>query len=143
VAGIATDARANLAGVNVVSVGPLVAEQEPGGVQYSVVVIVPNKTGNDFGSSYVMFDIAQDPFMATVYRTALIIALEEFFGWVQIFDARQILPKRVAKRAHGSGRRRAHARALDQLIPTRRRCSFVSVILGCRWQRGGKEHDAI
>jgi hypothetical protein len=80
VAGIATDARANLAGVNVVSVGPLVAEQEPGGVQYSVVVIVPNKTGNDFGSSYVMLDIARDPFMATVYRTALIIALEEFFA---------------------------------------------------------------
>jgi hypothetical protein len=27
-----------------------------------------------------MLDIAPDPFMAAVYRTALIVALEEFFG---------------------------------------------------------------
>jgi hypothetical protein len=29
---------------------------------------------------FALLDIAQDPFMATVYRTALIVALEEFFG---------------------------------------------------------------
>src|ERR1700746_2382786 len=38
---IAKDARENLAGVDVISVGPLYAEQASGGVQYSVVVIVP------------------------------------------------------------------------------------------------------
>jgi hypothetical protein len=39
----------------------------------------------NFAPSHLMLDIAQDPFMAVVYRTALIIALEEFFGCVQIF----------------------------------------------------------
>jgi hypothetical protein len=79
------DASENLARVDVVSIGPLFAELAPGGMQYSVVVIVPNRDGKDFAPSYVMLDIAQDPFMATVYRTGLIIALEEFFGRVQIF----------------------------------------------------------
>jgi hypothetical protein len=32
----------------------------------------------NFAPSHLMLDIAQDPFMAVVYRTALIIALEEF-----------------------------------------------------------------
>jgi hypothetical protein len=31
-----------------------------------------------------MLDIAQDSFMATVYRTGLTIALEEFFARVQV-----------------------------------------------------------
>jgi hypothetical protein len=44
-----------------------------------------------------MLDIAQKPFMATVYRMAQVVALEEFFGRIH---ARQILPERVAKRAH-------------------------------------------
>ena len=66
---IAKDARENLAGVDVISVGPLYSEQAPGGVQYSVVVIVPERGGKDFSPSFVMLDIAQDPFMAHVYRT--------------------------------------------------------------------------
>jgi hypothetical protein len=49
-------------------------------MQYSVVVIVPERGGKDYASSQ-----DQDPFMATVYRTALIVALEEFFGRVQVF----------------------------------------------------------
>jgi hypothetical protein len=77
---IARDASDNLAGVDVISVGPLYADQVPGGTQYSVVVIVPNRDGKDFAPSHVMLDIAQDPFMATVYRTGLIIALEEFLA---------------------------------------------------------------
>jgi hypothetical protein len=54
------------------------AEAAPGGLQYSVMAIVPNRDGKDFSTSYVMLDIAHDPFMATVYRTALVVALEEF-----------------------------------------------------------------
>jgi hypothetical protein len=95
---LAADARENLDGVDVVSVGPLYAEQVPGGVQYSVVVIVPDRTGKDCVSSLVTLDIAQDPLCGHRLRTG---------GRVKIFwrhaDARQILPKRMALRAHGSG----------------------------------------
>jgi hypothetical protein len=82
---IADYARENLDGVDVVSIGPLYGEPGPGGVQYSVPVIVPQRGGKDFAPYYVMLDVAQDPFMASVYRTGLIVALEEFFGRVQIF----------------------------------------------------------
>jgi hypothetical protein len=66
---IAPDAREDLDGVDVVSVGPLLAEPVPGGVQYSAVVIVAERGGKDFVPSFVMLDVAQDPFMAHVYRT--------------------------------------------------------------------------
>jgi hypothetical protein len=64
-------------------------------------VIIPEHGGKDFAPGHVMLDIAQEAtleiaqesFTATVYRTALIVALEEFFDRVQIFHARQILPK--------------------------------------------------
>ena len=75
---IATDAPENLDDVDVVSVGPQLADPVRGGVQYSAVVVVPERGGKDFVPSFVMLDIAQDPFMATVYRTALIVALEDF-----------------------------------------------------------------
>ena len=66
------------AGVDVISVGPLFAEVAPGGVQYSVVVvIVADKTGKDFVPSYIMLDLTEDPSMAVVYRTAMIIALDD------------------------------------------------------------------
>jgi nitroreductase len=81
---IAKDAQENLAGIDVVSVSPLLVEQVLGGFQYSIVAIVPDRDGNDFTPSYVLLDIADHPFMAAVYRTALIVALEEFFGRVQI-----------------------------------------------------------
>jgi hypothetical protein len=90
---IAKDASKNFAGVDVVSVGPLYGEQVPGGMQYSVVAIVPERDGNNYGCSQIMLDIAQDPFMATVYRTALVVALEEFFGCVQIFGDSLTLAK--------------------------------------------------
>jgi hypothetical protein len=82
---IANDASENLAGVHVVSVGPVFAELVPGGMQYSVIVIVPERGGRDFAPRHVMLDVAPDPFMATGYLTALIVALEEFFGRVQVF----------------------------------------------------------
>jgi hypothetical protein len=73
-----------------------------GGLQFSVVVIIPERNGKDYSASIVMLDVAQDPFMATVYRTGLIIALEEFFwprgGVRQRADARQILPKKATQR---------------------------------------------
>ena len=40
-----------------------------------------------------MLDTAQGAFMATAYRTALIVALEEFFGRVQVFGTDLALAK--------------------------------------------------
>ena len=48
---IAQDASENLAGVDVVSVGPLFAELALGGMQYRVVVIVPERGGKDITSN--------------------------------------------------------------------------------------------
>jgi hypothetical protein len=59
-----------------------------GEMQYSVVVIVPERGEKDFAPSRVMLDIALDPVMAAIYRTVLIIALEEPFGRVQILATR-------------------------------------------------------
>ena len=77
---IAKDARESWAGVDVVSIGPVFAELGSGGMQYSVVVIVPERGRKDFAPSHIILDIAQDPFMATVYRTAFVVALEEFLA---------------------------------------------------------------
>jgi hypothetical protein len=101
------DASENLARVDVVSIGPLFAELAPGGMQYSVVVIVPNRDGKDFAPSYVMLDIAQDPFMATVYRDGADQRVGRVFWSRADFwrraNACQILPKRAANRARKSG----------------------------------------
>jgi len=51
---IAKNARENVAGADVISVGSLFAEPRPGGVQYSVVVIVPEPGGKDFSLSFVI-----------------------------------------------------------------------------------------
>ena len=50
-----------------------------------MLVIVPERDGNNYGCSQILLDIAQDSFMAAVYPNAFIVALEEFFGRVQIF----------------------------------------------------------
>jgi len=47
------------------------AEIAPGGMQYSVIVIVPERDGKNYASSHVMLDIAQGSFTTTVYRTAI------------------------------------------------------------------------
>jgi len=44
-----------------------------------------------------MLDVAQDPFIAAVHRTGLIIAFEEFFGRVQIFGDTLMLAKYCQK----------------------------------------------
>jgi hypothetical protein len=54
-------------------------ELPPGDQRYSAMIIVPNRDGKNFAASQIMLDIAQDPFMASVYRTVLIVGLEEFF----------------------------------------------------------------
>jgi hypothetical protein len=46
---------------------------------------------------HIMLEVAQDSFMAAVYRTALVVALEEFFGHVQIFGDELTLAKYCQK----------------------------------------------
>ena len=96
-AAIAHDARQNLAGVDVVSVGPVYGEQADHGLRYSVMVIVPERDGPNFGCRQIMLDIAQDPFMANAYRIALIVSLEDFFGRVQVFGDALTLAKYCQK----------------------------------------------
>jgi hypothetical protein len=57
----------------------------------------PRATTRDYAPSQVLLDIAQDPFMAAVCRTAFIVALEEFFGRVQIFSDALTLAKYCQK----------------------------------------------
>ena len=45
-----------------------------------------------------MLGIAEDQFMAAVYRTALIVVLEEFFGHVQMFGNSLTFTKYCQKR---------------------------------------------
>jgi hypothetical protein len=45
---------------------------------------LPERDGKDYSSNQIMLDIAQDSFMAPVYRTVLIVALQEFFGRAEI-----------------------------------------------------------
>jgi hypothetical protein len=95
-----------LASVDVIGVRPPFAEPGPGDVQCGVVVIVPERSGKDFAPGFVMLDIAQGPFMATAYRTALIVALERFFGRSR-FSARIWRSPNTARK---SGRASAQAK---------------------------------
>jgi hypothetical protein len=105
---IAQDARENQAGVDVISVGPVYGEPVPGGAQYSVMVIVPSRDRDNFAASHIMLDIAQDPFMASAYRIALIVSLEDFFGRVQLFGDGLTLAKYCQKEWPGE--------KIDQLV---------------------------
>ena len=80
-----------------IGVGPPFAEPGPGDVQCGVVVIVPERSGKDFAPGFVMLDIAQGPFMDTVYRTALIVALERVFWPLQVFGTDLALAKYCQK----------------------------------------------
>jgi hypothetical protein len=97
-AAIAKDASENHGGVDVISVGPVYGEPAPGGAQYSVMVIVPSRDRDNFAASHIMLDIAQDPFMASAYRIALIVSLEDFFGRVQVFGDGLTLAKYCQKK---------------------------------------------
>ena len=81
----------------------------PGGMQCSVIAVVPNRDGKDYSSSHIMLDVSQDPFMAAVYRTALVVALEEFFGREQIFGDELTLAKYCQKEWPGESIDRAVA----------------------------------
>jgi hypothetical protein len=79
-----------------------------------------------------MLDIAHESLMATVYWTTLIVALEEFFGRVQIFT----LAKYYQQGRSSKGGRpdfRGSTRAVRDPfrdLPNRHPCSMIVL---CQW----------
>jgi hypothetical protein len=59
-----------------------------------------------------MLDIAQDSFMASAYRIALIVALEEFFGRVQILGTELTLVEYCQKQWPSEG----DQQAVDEMV---------------------------
>jgi hypothetical protein len=82
---IAKDARKNLGGTEVVSVGSVFAREIQGVQCYAVVAIVPDQDGKDWVPSEVILDTAQNYLAASINRLALIAALEDVFARVQVF----------------------------------------------------------
>jgi hypothetical protein len=67
-----------------------------------LLTIIPERGGQDFfGHDVILVGAESDPTLATVYRIALIIALEEFFACVQIFSTELALAKYCQKKWPG------------------------------------------
>jgi hypothetical protein len=71
---IAEDARENLAGVDVVSIDPLCAEQVEGETHYCVVAIVPDRDGKGYVPKHILLGAGPNLALAYVNRAALIFA---------------------------------------------------------------------
>ena|ERR1700741_3135479 len=65
---IAKDARENLGGLDVVSVGSVFAREIQGVMCHAVVAIVPDRDGKDFVPSQVILDVPQNYMVAAVNR---------------------------------------------------------------------------
>jgi hypothetical protein len=94
---IAEDARENLGGTEVVSVGSVFAREIQGVQCYLVVAIVPDRDGKDFVPSQVILDTTQNHMVAAVNRLTLISCLEELFARVQVFGTELALAKYCQK----------------------------------------------
>jgi hypothetical protein len=94
---IAEDARENLGGTEVVSVGSVFAREIQGVQCYLVVAIVPDRDGTDFVPSQIILDTTQNHMVAAVNRLTLISCLEELFARVQVFGTELALAKYCQK----------------------------------------------
>jgi hypothetical protein len=74
---IAEDARENLGGLDVVSVGSVFAREIQGVQCHAVVAIVPDRDGKDFVPNQVILDVTQNYTVASVNRMTLISCLED------------------------------------------------------------------
>ena len=90
---IAEDARENLGGTEVVSVGSVFVREIQGVQCYLVVAIVPDRDGTDFVPSQIILDTTQNHMVAAVNRLTLISCLEELFARVQVFGTELALAK--------------------------------------------------
>jgi hypothetical protein len=94
---IAKEARENLGGTEVVSVGSVFAREIQGIQCYAVVAIVPDQDGKDWVPSEVILDTAQNYLAASINRLALIASLEDVFARVQVFGTELALAKYCQK----------------------------------------------
>jgi hypothetical protein len=85
-AGIAKDAQEYLGGLDVVSVGPIFADEMGGDPYLQLYTVLPNREGNDFVVHLIILAHIQGTLLAQINPTALIMALETRFGRVQIFS---------------------------------------------------------
>jgi hypothetical protein len=69
----------------VVNVGHIFADDVAGERYLQVYIVLPNRASDDFVVHLITLAHLQDPLLAQVNRTALIMALEQLFGRVQIF----------------------------------------------------------
>jgi hypothetical protein len=90
---IAKDARENLGGVEVVSVGSVFAREIQGVICHAVVAIVPDRDGKDGVPSQVIVDVTQNYTVACVNRMTFISCLEDHFARVQVFGTELALAK--------------------------------------------------
>jgi hypothetical protein len=82
--GIARNAQ-GLEGLDVVSVGPMFVDDMGGWPCLHAYVVLPKNGAQDYASILVILSVKQDPFLAQVNRTALVVALEGLFGRVRLF----------------------------------------------------------
>jgi hypothetical protein len=85
---IAKDGQENLDGLDVVSVGPMWANDVDGETYIELYAVVPDHEGDDFVVRLITLAHVQDVLLAQINHTALIMALETHFGRVQIFGAK-------------------------------------------------------
>ena len=119
---IAKDARKNLGGTEVVSVGSVFAREIQGVQCYAVVAIVPDQDGKDWVPSEVILDTAQNYLAASINRLSLISSLEDVFARVQVFGTELALAKYCQKEWPS-----AH---MDQVVTEMMRGLNCSVRLG-------------
>jgi hypothetical protein len=78
---IVKDAQEHLGGLDVISIGPIFADEYAGDVYLQPNTVLPNREGDDFVTNLATLAYAQD-WLAQVNRTAPIMALETHFGRV-------------------------------------------------------------
>jgi hypothetical protein len=94
---IAKDARENLDGCDVVSVGPFFLDEDAGAQYLHCYVVLPCDGGKNFAANVITLSHVDEPFMAQINRNALIVCLEPLFGRVQIFGAELAFAKYCQK----------------------------------------------
>jgi len=95
-AGIAKDAQENLAGLDVVSAGPIFADEMGGGLYLRLYTVLPNRASDDFVVHLITLAHVQDTPLAQINRTTLIMALETHFGRCR-FSATSWRPPNTAR----------------------------------------------
>jgi hypothetical protein len=84
--GIAKDAQEHLGGLDVISVGPIFADEYAGDRYLQLYAVLPNREGDNFVTKLVTLAYVQDTLVAQINRTTLNHGARTDFGRVQIFS---------------------------------------------------------